>query len=104
MDAEVHTNMFLESFHRLLKRDAKFLNSTQNNRLDLLIGVLLKFDKYTQRQQVLSNYNRTPNYRINMMNAHHKKALLLDTNRIRCVAEGKWEYETANKYVHDIIM
>ena len=62
MDSDVHTNMHLESFHRVLKH--VYIKGKRNKRLDKLLFLLLKlsrdksFERITKLYKVKGNTSR----------------------------------------------
>ena len=70
--AEINTNMYVESFHRVLK--IVYLDSKQNRRVDHLLTVLLRFarDKAFERIQKLEKGKSS--HRIKEINKRHGSA------------------------------
>ena len=96
----VNTNMFTESFHRLLK--VVYLNNKQNRRVDRLIHVLLRIARnlvYEQLQKVEKG-KMTPKY------MRHKAAIELEKQSIQVVQyqENVWRIDNkGNQYTLKIL-
>ena len=85
----MNTNMYAESFHRVLK--IVYLQHKQNQRIDCLIHILLKIvrDKAFERLHKLEKGNHT--HRTGEINKRHASAVtLLSVATIDCISSDKW--------------
>ena len=70
--AEIHTNMYVETFHRVLK--VVYLDSKQNRRVDYLLTVLLRFAKDKAFEQIQKLEKGKSSHRIKEINKRHGSA------------------------------
>ena len=85
----MNTNMYAESFHRVLK--IVYLQHKQNQRIDCLIHILLKIvrDKAFERLHKLEKGKHT--HRTGEINKRHASAVtLLSVATIDCISSDKW--------------
>ena len=97
----VNTNMFVESFHRLLK--IVYLQHKQNRRIDYLLNVLLKIsrDKTFERLTKLEKGKRS--HRICEINKRHQSAadMLKKSPTIQQCGTNKWLVKSLQRNGHE---
>lgn len=79
----VNTNMYLESFHRILKM--KFLGGRQNRRMDTLIGTLLKTARWFLQEYAVTKEKGVScnSHRLQLMHSRHKNSMKLNAENVR---------------------
>lgn len=98
----VNTNMFLESFHKILK--FKFLNGRQNRRMDTLLYTLLHVARWYLQEYAVIREKGVPasSHRLAALHRRHKTSLQLqeadvrrdgDTWYVKSMTEEGLEYE-----------
>ena len=91
----VNTNMFLESFNRLLK--VVYFDSKHNRRVDQLIHVLIKLSRNLVFEQIVKTEKGKLTHRKCEINKRHKEALdKIGKMRITAIENG-WKVESLTK-------
>ena len=95
IDAEINTNMYVESFHRVLK--IVYLDSKQNRRVDHLLAVLLRFarDKAFERIQKLEKGKSS--HRIKEINKRHTSAKEMMSSGIFPIQQSESSWKVASQ-------
>ena len=93
--AEINTNMYVESFHRVLK--IVYLDSKQNRRVDHLLAVLLRFarDKAFERIQKLEKGKSS--HRIKEINKRHTSAKEMMSSGIFPIQQSESSWKVASQ-------
>lgn len=74
-DSPVNTNMFIESYHKVLKHKGLYLQSKQNHRLDYLLHILCLVAGDHMRKYVIRQHAVAPmNYRVGQLNDRHRNS------------------------------
>ena len=91
----VNTNMYVESFHRLLK--VVYLEGKQNRRLDHLINVLCKIARDKAFAHFLKMNKGKLSHRIAEINRRHQlaKAMLDNGSLPQAVSDKSWEVKSS---------
>ena len=84
-----NTNMFIESFHRVLK--VVYLHHKQNRRVDFLLVILMKISHNNTFEQFRKLEIGKQTHRICEIARSHKSALSLSSNCISTVTKKKWK-------------
>ena len=86
----INTNMYVESFHRLLK--VVYLEHKQNRRFDHLIHTLCKISRDKAFQHLQKAYKGKVTYRISEIHHRHKTAekMISDGCSITAVSDSSW--------------
>ena len=97
-----NTNMYLESFHRLLK--IIYLNHKQNRRIDYLLVTLTKISRDKAFERLLKVEKGKYTHRLTEINKRHKSALLM-SSFIQPYKDNnmKWQLESKQKKVHSTL-
>ena len=92
--APLNTNMFVESFHRVLK--IVYLQQKQNRRLDFLLSTLLKIAR-DKAFEILTKHTKGKNtHRVCELNKRHKLALQISsTTSINMVDDTTWKVSSS---------
>ncbi len=87
----VNTNMYLESFHRVLK--IVYLQGKKNRRLDNLIHVLLKLARNKAFEQVQKIHKGKTSHRINEINRRHKESskMISEGCHLQTISSNEWK-------------
>ena len=87
----VNTNMYLESFHRVLK--IVYLEGKKNRRLDQLIHILLKLARNKAFEQVQKVHKGKTTYRINEINRRHKESskMISEGCHLQSISNKEWK-------------
>lgn len=93
----VNVNMYLEAFHRTLKK--KFLNRNENNRMDTLLTKLLDAAMWYLLEYMVAQERggHENNYRIKETHDRHRKADQFQPNDIVLVGDWHWKIKSASK-------
>ena len=84
-----NTNMFIESFHRVLK--VVYLHHKQNRRVDFLLVMLMKISRNNTFEWFRKLEIGKQTHRICEIARRHKSALSLSSNCISTVTKEKWK-------------
>ena len=89
--AEINTNMFCESFHRVLK--IVYLDSKQNRRVDRLLAVLLRFAKDKAFERIQKLEKGKSSHRMKEILRRHKTAVEMVSKGTvpHQVTENSWQ-------------
>lgn len=91
----VNTNMFLESFHRLLK--VVYFDGKHNRQVDQLLHVLLKLSRNLVFDQIVKTEKGKLTHRKCEINKRHKKALA-KIGKMRVIEmDNGWKVESLKK-------
>ena len=83
------TNMSLESFHKVLKHNAAFMDGKYNNRLDLLISHVIKYQRIPRSRQLKANAAQRCNTTQTTMNfKSHKEAAVQSISLVSEMSNG----------------
>ena len=89
----VNTNMYLESFHRLLK--VVYLNNKQNRRVDKLVHVLFRIARNLLYEQLSKLEKGKLTHRRCEINKRHKSAMAMNC-KVETLSDGEsWKVESS---------
>jgi len=82
--------MFLEAYHRTLKRSGLYLDAKQNRRLDFLIYTRINMSQDYRRRMIVKEQNLSEmNFRVQLLNEQHRRSVLIDPSEIT-EKSGQW--------------
>ena len=94
----VNTNMYLESFHRLLK--FVYLEGKVNKRLDYLISILLKVAKNKAFEHFQKIHKGKTTHRIAAINKRHRLAndMIVEGHTIEALSDTSWRVKSEKQH------
>ena len=92
----VNTNMFVESFHRLLK--VVYLENKQNRRVDYLVYTLIKIARHLVFERLIKLEKGKRTHRKYEINKRHKAAEKMERSGVEIVAidDNRWKVTSAS--------
>lgn len=93
----VNVNMFLEAFHRTLKK--KHLERNENHRLDFLLARLFDAALWYLEEYVVAKErdDHQNSYRVKEMHDHHRRASKIQPSHVSVVGPRHWKIEASSK-------
>ena len=94
-NACINTNMYAESFHRVLKY--VYLKGKVNKRMDMCISVLLRISRDKAFDRILKFEKGKSTKRNSEVLNRHKVSLKLSTGLVTCVEKDQWNVKSSTK-------